>query len=92
MRVRGRLDRLRQALGGLSPPGQLDLVVAVPVWCGMADGLTQGVHFNEDAAYLADGAGLDSVSVPPAPSGSPAAARPGPFRPRVIACTSAANS
>ncbi len=50
MRVRGRLDRLRQALGGFPPAGQLDLVVAVPVGCGMADGLPPGVHFNPDGS------------------------------------------
>jgi hypothetical protein len=48
MRVRGRPDRLRQALSGLPPPGQFDLVVAVPVGCGMADDLPPGVHLTTD--------------------------------------------
>jgi hypothetical protein len=50
MTLRLRLRRLLQALGGLPPPGQLDLVVAVPVGCGMADDLPPGVHFNADGS------------------------------------------
>jgi hypothetical protein len=46
MRVRGRLDRLRRAVGGRPPPGQLDLVVAVPVGCGKADDLPPRVPFT----------------------------------------------
>ncbi len=59
MRVRGRVDRLRRAVGGV-PPGQLDLIVAVPLGCGMADDLPVGVHFNADrrvALVVFDGAG-----------------------------------
>jgi hypothetical protein len=50
MKVRSRLERLVQRVGGLLPPGQLDLVVAVPVGSGMADGLPPGVHFNADGS------------------------------------------
>lgn len=62
MSVRGRLDRLRPALGGRHPPGQLDLIVAVPVGCGMADDLPPGVHFNVDGRVVTvvfEGAGPD---------------------------------
>jgi hypothetical protein len=50
MKVRARLERLVQRVGGLPPPGQLDLVVAVPVGSGMADDLPPGVHFNADGS------------------------------------------
>lgn len=50
MNVRSRLNRLRQVLGGLPPPGQFELVV-VPVRCGMADDLPPGVHFNADGGW-----------------------------------------
>jgi hypothetical protein len=40
------VERLRRLVGGLPPPGQLDLVVAVPVGCGIADDLPPKVHFN----------------------------------------------
>ncbi|MBN9521432.1 hypothetical protein J0H58_23400 [bacterium] len=46
MTVRGRLERLRRSVGGLPPPGQLELVEALPVGSGMADGLPPGLHFN----------------------------------------------
>ncbi len=48
MRVRGRVERLRRTVGGMSAAGQLDLVVAVPVGSGMADDLPPGVHLNAD--------------------------------------------
>ncbi|HEX4610912.1 MAG TPA: hypothetical protein VH092_22165 [Urbifossiella sp.] len=48
MNVRVRLERLKLSVGGCPPPGQLDLVVAVPVGCGMADDLPPGVHLNAD--------------------------------------------
>ena len=50
MPARGHLKRLRLQVGGLPPPGQLDLVVAVPVGSGIADGLPPGVHFNVDGS------------------------------------------
>jgi len=56
------LERLQLALGALPPPGQLDLVVAVPVGCGMSDGLPPGVHLNADgrvATVVFDGAAPD---------------------------------
>lgn len=34
MKVRDRVERLQQLVGGLPPPGQLDLVVAVPTRLG----------------------------------------------------------
>jgi len=66
MRVRARLDRLRQALGGLPPPGQLDLIVAVPVGSGKADDLPPGLYFNADgrvATVVFEGAGPDQAVV-----------------------------
>ena len=48
MTARRRVDRLRRAVGGLPTPGQLDLIVAVPVGSGMADDLPPGVHLNAD--------------------------------------------
>ncbi|MBN9521182.1 hypothetical protein J0H58_22120 [bacterium] len=63
MRVRSRFERLWRSVGGLPPPGQLSLVVAVPVGCGMADDLPPGVHFNADgrvATVVFEGAGPDA--------------------------------
>jgi hypothetical protein len=60
MKVRTRLERLRLVVGGLPPPGQLDLVVAVPVGSGLSDDLPPGVHFNVDgrvATVVFEGAG-----------------------------------
>jgi hypothetical protein len=57
-----RLERLVQRVGGLPPPGQLDLVVAVPVGSGIAADLPPGVHFNVDgrvATVVFDGAEPD---------------------------------
>jgi hypothetical protein len=50
MKVRARLERLALRVGGLPPPGQLDLVVAVPVGSGLAEDLPPGVHFNVDGS------------------------------------------
>jgi hypothetical protein len=64
MTVRGRLDRLRRSVGGLPPPGQLDLIVAVPVGSGMADDLPLGVHLNADgrvATVVFERAGPDEA-------------------------------
>ncbi len=64
MTVRRRLERLQRSVGGLPPPGQLDLVVAVPVGCGMADDLPPGVHLNADgrvATVVFEGAGPDAA-------------------------------
>ena len=64
MKVRSRLERLVQRVGGLPPPGQLDLVVAVPVGSGMADDLPPGVHLNVDgsvATVVFDGAEPDGA-------------------------------
>jgi len=55
---------MRQALGGLPPPSQLNLIVAVPVVSGMADDLPRGVHFNADgrvATVVFEGAGSDEA-------------------------------
>lgn len=60
MSVRTRLERLRRSVGGLPPPGQLDLVVVVPVGSGTADGLPPGIHLNADgrvATVVFEGAG-----------------------------------
>lgn len=62
MTVQARVERLRRSVGGLPPPGQLDLVVAVPVGSGMADDLPPGVHLNADgsvATVVFDGAEPD---------------------------------
>ncbi|MBN9522538.1 hypothetical protein J0H58_29120 [bacterium] len=64
MKVRSRLERLRRSVGGLRPPGQLALVVAVPVGCGTADGLPPGVHLNADgrvATVVFEGVGPDAA-------------------------------
>ncbi|HYH63334.1 MAG TPA: hypothetical protein VD866_01410 [Urbifossiella sp.] len=64
MRVRGRVERLRRAVGGSLPPGQLNLIVAVPVGSGMADGLPPGVYFNVNgrvATVVFEGAGPDEA-------------------------------
>ena len=64
MRVRARVERLRQRVGDRPPPGRLDLVVAVPVGCGMADDLPPGVHFNADgrvATVVYEGKGPDAA-------------------------------
>lgn len=42
VRPSGRAEVCRQAVGTLRPPGQQDLVAAVPVECGMVDDLTPG--------------------------------------------------
>ena len=57
-----RLERLKRSVVGLPPPGQFELVVAVPVGCGMVDDLPPGVHFNADgrvATVVYEGAGPD---------------------------------
>jgi len=62
MTILSRLGRLKRSLSGLPPPGQLDLVVAVPVGCGMTDDLPPGVHFTADgrvATVVFVGAGPD---------------------------------
>jgi hypothetical protein len=64
MKVRGRLGRLRQTLGGLPPPDQLDLVIAVPVGSVMADDLPPGVHLSADgrvATVVCEASGPDPV-------------------------------
>jgi len=64
--TRARLERLRRAVGGLPPLGQLDLIVAVSVGCGMADDLPPGVHLNVDgrvATVVFEGAGPDGAVV-----------------------------
>jgi hypothetical protein len=84
MMARTRLERLRRLVGGLPPPGQLDLVVAVPVGCGMADDLPAGVHFNVDgrvATVVYDGpepdpAVLAALNARLAPSGLAITAAP----------------
>jgi hypothetical protein len=48
MKLRARVEKLLQTIGDLPPPGQLEMVVAVPVGCDMADGQGPGVYFNAD--------------------------------------------
>jgi hypothetical protein len=43
-----RLTKLRRAIGGLPPPGQLELVVAVGDGADMAEGRPPGVYYNAD--------------------------------------------
>ncbi|HEX4609710.1 MAG TPA: hypothetical protein VH092_16040 [Urbifossiella sp.] len=75
MGVRTRLGRLKRKVGGFPPPGQLDLVVAVPVGCGMADDLSPGVHYHADGRVAtvvyegADPAVLAALQARVAPSG-----------------------
>ncbi len=64
MNIRSRLDRSSQVVSGLPPRGQLDLAVAVPVGCGMADDLPPGVHLPADgrvATVVFEGAGPDAA-------------------------------
>jgi hypothetical protein len=64
MKTRTRLERLVRRVGGLPPPGELSLVVAVPVGSGMADGLPAGVHFKTDgrvATVVSDGPAPDTA-------------------------------
>ncbi|QDU23843.1 hypothetical protein ETAA1_58510 [Urbifossiella limnaea] len=48
MTVRGQPERLRPAVGGMTLPGQFDLVVAVPVGCCTADDLTPCAHLTAE--------------------------------------------
>ena len=49
MKLRARLGKLLQAIGDMPPPGQLELVVAVPLLgCDMAEGDSPGVYYNSD--------------------------------------------
>ncbi|MDB5307938.1 MAG: hypothetical protein JWO38_2140 [Gemmataceae bacterium] len=45
MSLRTRLNKLQQVVGDRPPPGQLGLIVAVPVGCDMAEGRPPGVYY-----------------------------------------------
>ncbi len=48
MKLRARLEKLQHVVANRPPPGQLEMVVAVPFGCGMAFDQPPGVHFNVD--------------------------------------------
>ncbi len=48
MKLRARLGKLLQTISDIPPPGQLEIVEAVPVGCDAAEGQPPGVYFNAD--------------------------------------------